>query len=162
MVCGLQVMLVRVGVRAVLHDCVTLARQLSPHGKLMDKDDLTGTLGLPNEEAMHVMTMSGTLRTNMTRPQTAYSKQLAQVRHSSSTHFSGRYCLRTVQQRAWQARPKVTQTHVDDIITTHVFWMGDACTWCDADDVILPADGVWLGYGCCHVGVSCLRGLGSG
>ena len=72
-------MLVRVGVRAVLHDCVTLARHLSPHGKLVDKDELAAALGLPGEEELRVMARSGTLRTNTTRPSTAYSKQLAQV-----------------------------------------------------------------------------------
>lgn len=103
---ALQVMLVRVGVRAVLHDCVTLARRLSPHGKLMDKDDLAGTLGLPREEALHAMTLSGALRTNTTRPKTAFSKQLAQVRHPSSMGFSERCCVGIVQ-RAWLARPEV-------------------------------------------------------
>lgn len=76
----LQVMLVRVGVHAVLHDCVTIARELSPQGTMVDKDELACTLALPGEEELHAMTLSGTLRTNTTRPATAYSKQLAQVR----------------------------------------------------------------------------------
>lgn len=75
----LQVMLVRVGVDAVLHDTVTLARHISPHGKLMEKDELAAILGLPSKDELCSMTMTGTLRTNTMRPKTAYSKQLAQV-----------------------------------------------------------------------------------
>eukprot|EP00892_Ulva_mutabilis_P001205 jgi/Ulvmu1/11085/UM007_0267.1 len=76
---SLCVMLVRVGVNAVLHDCVALAREISPHGKVVDKGQLAAMLGLPSAEELSSMTMSGALRSNAMRPRTAYSKQLAQA-----------------------------------------------------------------------------------